>query len=197
MTCDTYYKAERLSHGQAVNRRQRSINQGYMRAARRIDNRNNGGGFTAENQGPFEKHLRTYGDGKNKCILGPVAGFFGGISDDLTEIIDMCVDQGSHVLFHAMGCHTLDQCRSTLLWQLRRDIGTASLKASADLILNRRRFLGGNWGKQLSRTRSAHARWFPNADVAFMDASRRNAGYGMDGHVDMMRALSVPSDASG
>ena len=49
----------------------------------------------------------------------------GGISDDLAEIIDMCVDQGSHVLFHAMGCHTLDQCRSTLLWQLRRDIGTA------------------------------------------------------------------------
>ena len=25
----------------------------------------------------------------------------------------------------------------------------------------------------------------------------RNAGYGMDGHVDMMRALSVPSNASG
>ena len=51
-------------------------------------------------------------------------------------------------------------------------------------------------GDQLSRTRSAHARWFPNADVAFMDASRRNAGLGMDGHVDMMRALSVQSDAS-
>ena len=56
---------------------------------------------------------------------------------------------------------------------------------------------GLNWGKQLSRARSAHARWFPNADVTFMDASRRNAGYGMDGHVDMMRALSVPSVASG
>ena len=47
------------------------------------------------------------------------------------------------------------------------------------------------------RTRSVHARMFPNADCAFMDASRRNAGYGMDGHVDMMRALSVPSVASG
>ena len=46
-------------------------------------------------------------------------------------------------------------------------------------------------------SRSAHARWFPNADVAFMDASRRNAGYGMDGHVDMVRALSVPSIVSG
>ena len=139
-----------------------------------------------ENQGPFEKHLRTYGDGKNKCILGPVAGYFGGISDDFSEIIDLCVDQGSHVLFQAMGCRSLDQCRSTLLWQLRRDIGTASLKASADLILNRRRFLGGNWGKQVSRTRSAHARSFPNADCAFMDASRRNAGYGMDGHLSLI-----------
>ena len=36
-----------------------------------------------------------------------------------------------------------------------------------------------------------------SADVAFMDASRRNAGHGMDGHVDMVRALSVPSIASG
>ena len=104
-----------------------------MRAARAIDNRlnrNDGGGFTADNQGPFERHLRTYGDGKIKCILGPVAGFFEGISDDFSEILDMCVDQGSHVLFHAMGCNTLDQCRSTLLWQLRRDIGTASLTES-------------------------------------------------------------------
>ena len=78
-----------------------------------------------------------------------------------------------------------------------RIVDIESTHTSADLILNRRRFLGGNWGKQLSRTRSAHARWFPNADVAFMDASRRNAGYGMDGHVDMIRALSVPSNASG
>ena len=148
-------------------------------------------------EGPLEKHLRTYGDGKSRCILGPVAGFFGGISDDLTEIIDMCVDQGSHFLFQAMGCNTLAQCRSTLLWQLRRDIGTASLKASADLILNRRRFLGGNWKKQLSRTRSAHARMFPNADCAFMDESRRNAGLGMDGHADMVRARSLLSGVSG
>ena len=64
-------------------------------------------------------------------------------------------------------------------------------------VLNRRRFLGGSWGKQVSRTHSVHARMFPDADCAFMDASRRNAGCGMDGHVDMVHARSLLSSPSG
>ena len=134
--------------------------------------------------GPFEANLRSYGDGKDKCVTGVAFGSFGGIGRNFSDLLRKFARHGAERLFHTMGASSVDDCESALLFHARRSIGFRIMATTADLILHRIQCIGGASARNLARRGFHMKQAFPDGDCAHALFAFRNASFGHDGRSD-------------
>ena len=80
------YVTAPLAQGAAVERRQQRGASAYEKRARDLDRQIPG--HQPDEEGPFTKELKSYGD--NGRVLIPVAGAFGEMSSDVHAVAELC-----------------------------------------------------------------------------------------------------------
>ena len=145
----------------AVWRRARQVPRGYKTKAHKVDVQYNN---TPQGQtGPMERALNQMG-GVNPLVFGA----YGEINKEFAELLSSVAELASTRLQAALGVNNQDQAKAVLLWQLRRKLAAAIIKANMDCLQSLMGHIGNfsSYSSELSsrRRQEARRRFFGNSD---------------------------------
>ena len=156
--------------GYAVKGRAALIPNEYLSKARTVDEKYNN---TPSGQiGPMQQALKDKG-GVHPIIFGA----YGDTNDGFNKLLSSVAEIGSTRLQAALGTQTQDQARLVLLWQLRRKMAAAVIRANMDCLQLRMGYLGNTtgYGAPRRRRQQARRRFFGNLDPSEVTAQFRNS----------------------
>jgi len=145
----------------AANSRASRVGNEYLRKAREVDTNFNG---TAQGAvGPMETMMTAYGG-----VKPLVAGFFGELNDGFEAMLGQVAEVGVRQLQDALYTKTPEQARAVLLWQLRRKMAAAILRANLNCLQSLMTNISPNGVGVGSEAHRFNARkyFFPRGDAA-------------------------------
>ena len=144
----------------------------YENKTHKVDVKMNG---TPEGQiGPMQKALRDLG-GINPLIFGA----YGETNAAFNKLLSAAAEVGSIRHQAALGVNSPEKAKAVLLWQLRRKLAAAIVRAN----LNCLQFLMGHlgisrnnsWETSVRRRQQARSRFFNSSDPSVVTGQFRNA----------------------
>ena len=154
----------------AVRRRACQVPRSYKTKAHNVDVQFNN---TPQGQtGPMERALNQMG-GVNPLVFGA----YGEINKEFTELLSTVAESASIRLQAALGVNNQDQAKAVLLWQLRRKLAAAIIKANMDCLQSLMGHIGNfsSYSSELSskQRQAARRRFFGNSDPSVVSGQFR------------------------
>ena len=157
------------SSGYAARRRAAAVPNQYIYKAKAADTRYNLA--PPGTVGPIERRLREFGP-----VVPLVFGWFGEINAEFNSLLSEVAEVGASRHWRAMNAGSPMLAKGTMMWALRRNLGSAIARANVRFLHDRLCFaVGGSAQPEAAfeRRRKARARFFEDGDPASATWARR------------------------
>jgi len=129
----------------------------YRRAAHKVDVKYNG--TAADAKGPMEQALENLGG-----VHPLVFGHYGEVCKSTDQLLRSAAEVGARRLQGALYVKTPEQAAAVLLWQLRRKVSAAILRANLDCLQNHMQHLSKTAAASRRCRDAARRRFFRGGD---------------------------------
>ena len=155
--------------GYAVRRRAALVPREYLNKAKAADTKYHLS--PPGTMGPIERRLREFGP-----VVPLVFGWFGEVNAEFNALLSEVAEIGASRHWRAMNADSPGTAKGTVMWALRRNMGSAIARANVRFLHDRLCFaVGGSAQPEavFERRRKARGRFFEDGDPASATWARR------------------------